>query len=473
MDPRLIQTAQILKDIYKDVKPHDKQSLILRDLFYNNVKDIYVECGRKFGKTFLLVDALRRYALLNPNAGCYYIAPFQKQAREILWVSKALHRMIPQHYIKGVNNTEMRITLYNDAFIKLDGADNHESYRGIAPHILGYDEIKDHDPAFHVAMNPNRAVYNAPLIVIGTPPETEGPATDMKHDFESNPKKRYYNFPSSCNPHISKEWLENEREALFKRGEHDTWYREYEAKFVRGGKNAIFPMLDEKVHFHAHEKLLAEISRDKHKLEWYCTADPGSTSVFAVLFLAINQFTKKVYILDEIYETNQEQTTTSSIMPRIADNVAILCYGGSWRFTYDEAASWFASESRALGYDPTWSPTKKSEMPKDPMTKEPWGLSIMKDIMINNQVAISDRCVKTKWELLNYVRIYNRNNDVKVPKRNDHLIDCIRYTLSRAYYKIPEKKEPPKEISGVMRERKIYTLEDDIKADLIEDFYDF
>ena len=472
---RLIATASLINDLYSEWKPHTKQACVLKDIFYNGVKDVKVWAGRKGGKTELIMDVLRRHALTHPYSSNYYIAPEQKQAKEILWATGRIQRFIPEKYISrrrgrlNINNNEMRINLVNGSFIKLDGADNHESYRGIEPHCLVYDEFKDHHPMFHIAMDPNRAVYNAPLVIIGTPPEIEGADTEITEEYKNNPNKKFYHFTSYDNPHIDSSWLDAKKEELENKGEADVWEREYMAKFVRGGKNAIFPMISEEKHFATHSVIEDEIKKDAHKMQWYCTADPGSTSCFAVLFLALNPNTKKWYVLDEIYEQGQRETSTSKIIDRIAIRTAELAYSAQWRYTYDEAAAWFATESIAID-GPSWGKSDKTAMKRDPATKEPWGLSIMKDMFNQDKVVISDRCVNFRSELLNYVRDHTRMGDVKILKRNDHLIDCMRYTVRRSGYSLPTLSEPAGEKKWVAPgRRKVYTLEDDFRSENLLD----
>ena len=458
----LVLTATILSDLQQRWDPHRGQHTVLYDLFVSLIKDFFVECGRKWGKTELLIYLLWRFALFNRNAGCYYIAPFQKQAKEIVWATRRIQTFMPQKYIKSINNTEMRITTVFGSFIKVDGSDNHESYRGIEPHILGYDEIKDHAPEFHVAMNPNRSVYDAPLVIIGTPPEAEGHYTDIRDEFKKDPDKRYYNFPSWTNPHISKEWLAKERKSLLRRGDADIWKREYEAKFIIGGKNHIFQMLDKK-HFLAHDKLMKLIEKDKHKFNYYVTADPGTTTCFCVLFICINQYNRKIYVLDEIYETSQMETSTSKIIKRVRAKREEYAPLKSWYNTYDEAAAWFWTEVSTLGIDESWTPTDKAVHKRDVQTKEPWGISLIKDILSYDKILISSLCKNLRSEMENYIKVKTRDGSYQVPKSRDHAIDCLRYTLASAFYTLPEKMEPEEPLEP--ERRRTYSIEEDLAMD--------
>ena len=56
---------------------------------------------------------------------------------------------------------------------------------------------------------------------------------------------------------------------------------------------------------------MSQINRDLNKLEWYCISDPGTTTVMAFLFVAVNPYSKKFYVLDEIYEKRPERLNTA------------------------------------------------------------------------------------------------------------------------------------------------------------------
>lgn len=463
---REIATAEILRDLHEHWTPHPTQQQVLHSIFYDGKKDVFCENGRKWGKSATALYFLIRYALTNPKSANYYIGPEQKQTKEIVWVTQRLQSMVPVKYIKSINNTEMRLTFTNDSFIKLDGSDNTESYRGITPHAIVADEIAQHDRAFWMAMQPNRAVHHGPLLVIGTPPEVENFATELKERVLGNKTRgAYFNFPTSCNPHVSKEWLEEEKAALFARGDEDVWYREYEARFIRSGKNAIFPMFDAAKHVRPKAKLLSAIKCDMHKLWWFCVADPGSTSCFAVLFGALNPFTREFFLLDEIYETDQKYTSSTFIHTKIVQIMSQYPGVVRWSHVYDEAAAWFRGEMVHLYPNHGWCPTNKQAMKRDPLTKEPWGLSVIKDAILQNKLHVADSCRMLIKEISNYHRTFTRAGDVKVLKRDDHLIDCLRYMVWEAGYSLPKQDEPPPKEPWRLPKR-FHTLEEDLRNDI-------
>ena len=243
----------------------------------------------------------------------------------------------------------MRIRFRNGSFIKLDGSDNVEAYRGVKPKGLTiFDEFKDFRPEFFEAYDPNRAAFNSPLLIIGTPPEFEGQFTHLYEAWKQDASKATFQFPTSSNPHIDQDWLIRKREELYARADGDVWEREYEARFVKGGARRIFPMLKDGF-VRPEQKIEDELKKlGKRKLHWFVWADPAGASTFAVLFVAIDPYSKMVYCVDEIYEQKQEFMTVRSIGERINS----LCDGywrddgqdSPWRRGYDEAETWFANE---------------------------------------------------------------------------------------------------------------------------------
>ena len=71
-------------------------------------------------------------------------------------------------------------------------------------------------------------------------------------------------------------------------------------------------------------------------------------------------------------------------------------------------------------------------------------------------VDISDRLVKLKWEIQQYVR----TDKGDIPKKNDHLIDAWRYLNATANYDMNEVFEKQKEKG----ERRAFTMKDDIAS---------
>jgi hypothetical protein len=305
-----------------------------------------------------------------------------------------------------------------------------------------FDEFKDFRPEFFDAYDPNRAAHDTPLFIIGTPPEFEGQFTEIGTSWANDRTKRFFKFPSHENPHISRKWLADKKAELYARGEGDKWEREYMAEFVRGGSKRIFPMLKNEM-VKPHGELMRKIARDRRRLEWFLWADPAGASTFAVLLAAINPYTRDIYFLDEIYEQRQEEMTVDKIGSRCI-SMSRQLFDGEWRFGYDEAEKWFANEMLER-FSLSFEPTQKSKNDKTT------GLSLLKDAMLQGKVFISERCHKFFWELDNY----RKDDQGRIVKRDDHLIDCARYILGAAYYSLNESMPVVREQDPMFRGARI------------------
>jgi hypothetical protein len=141
-----------------------------------------------------------------------------------------------------------------------------------------------------------------------------------------------------------------------------------------------------------------------------------------------------VYLLDEVYETNQGEMTVTKIGHRILKTTQELwepsTTGNEWRLGYDEAEAWFANEMLDQ-FGLHFEPTQKSKNEKDK------GITLIKDILLADKLVVSDRCKKLVWEMDNY----QKDDNGKFVKKNDHLIDCLRYILGASYYSMNESEE--------------------------------
>lgn len=461
---------QILEDLNKargdglkvglKTRLHDDQIEQLKPLYdeSNAINSIFLSCGRKWGKTELVGYILWRHALLNPGSACYYVGPEAVHARKILWDNRRIQKFLGPDTDKyldkskgrsGYKDQEMKILLKNGSFIQIVGSDNYAVANGLTPHIAVYDEFKAFNHRWHTEFAPNRAAKAAPLIIIGTKPRAGNKNMDQYDEIleyaQSHPEEWYVaertTFDNPIN-HLpaQKQIIDQEIAQLMARGEEDVVQLEYYSKRISGGKRAIFPMLDRDKHVHPHSELIKEIRNDLKRMEWYLVADPGTVTCFGALLVALNPYTKKIYVLDELYVTDQRETSTRRMYPRM-EAKALNLYPGSkidedWTKVADEAAAWFMNECLDQ-YNQYFIPTDKNNNKKEE------GLSLIKDILIYDLVKISSNCVNLFMEMDKYA-LDDRGN---IPKRYDHLIDCLRYFLSSANYNMHSVLEAVREKS--------------------------
>jgi len=452
---------------------------------------VFLQCGRKFGKTDFAIYCMYMFAILFPNSQIYYIADTMKHAGELVWHSSRLQKFfsspkrqqgerdadyakrraiglhLHEKYILKANNSEMRLHFKNGSFIKVDGAENYANADGIEPDFMVYDEFKSHDPRFNEAMEPNLRVKRAPLLIVGTPPEDLGTYYEkIANSFKRLSYGSHYQRPSFLNSHIyplgeKDPEFQEECEKYLSRGDEDVMSRELYANIVVSGRKALFPVLElpeydydtqEYIGFSKHVKsydsLMERIRRTPKDWEFYDTYDPGSAVCFAGIFGVLNKYTKEVIILDQIYETDTRETSVGIIYPQAAAIMKeIYEYEDYWYGTYDNAATWFMNEVNDR-YGRALMPCEKDLKNKENK------LGLIKDMLIDSKLIFSDRCMRgfsdnlgIIWEMINY----RKDENGKIPKVNDHAIDALRYKLNAMGYDptwLEKQKEVDKEYRG-------------------------
>ena len=411
-----------------------------------------------------MLYCLVRWALTHPGAQVYWFAPKAKQAREIVWASNRLQTFVKKKYVKKILNTEMRVTYFNDSFIKLDGSDEYEQYRGIEPDAAGYDELKDFDHRFDTGFRPNLGPKKAPLIVAGTPPRNNLTPGEIKfHALAEEARRRSDGFYKECASWERKDpdWLRElesikvQFEARAAAGDLDAmneWRVEYGGEYVQGGPGTIFPMFQKGVHTLPRFQIFDSLRQRMHDCEFYCIADPGNRECFCVVFYIHDVKNGVMYAVDEIYETDQSENSIAQIYPRIQEKIgAIYPYENGWNYIYDEAALWFKVNMLANYEDPGWRGTRKQLYRERAQEAKPY-LGVMKDAFIRYKFIIADECENGIKEIRGYAKDENGN----IPKKNDHWIDTARYAFAETNFEfdpaISEERDttllPPRDYSA-------------------------
>jgi len=125
---------------------------------------------RRCGKTVAAVNDLIRDAMTidRENVRVGYIAPYYNQAKSIAW-DYAKHYSMAIPGIK-INESELRIDYPNGARLRLFGADNYDSMRGLYFDAVVLDEPADFPMnAWQTVIRPALADRKGRATFIGTP----------------------------------------------------------------------------------------------------------------------------------------------------------------------------------------------------------------------------------------------------------------------------------------------------------------
>ena len=440
--------AQIMTAMYDRIKNVHKRPLhagqiqVAQDYFRHGKRVVMSQWSRNGGKTECALFLATTACLLNDNFQVMIICPELKQGKKIYWHKKRLQNYAPPQYVKDMSATDLKIEFNNGSLITVDGCENYEGLRGVKPNLVIYDEFQHHSKEFHLeVMEPNLLSKDKSLFIFGTPPKARSAYyVEFREQLLEKIKQgdescSYYEFDAKINPVNDPELLEKKRKELVGSDNEVIWLREYEGKLAFGGEDVIFPKWNPKVHVMRHDKLMTYLEGDRTKLRWYTVCDPGTSTCFAVLFIAYNPHTQQIFILDEIYEKDRAFTDTRHIWEKITLRKEPDLYPNAnrkaWRRVYDEAAAWFAAEV-AANYKVGLMPSQKNS------TDEETDISRIKILMANpGSLTVSDRCYWFRWEVESFVTDENGN----YPDKDNHLIDCFKYFLQVSNWRLIEKGE--------------------------------
>ena len=451
--------AKAIEALNKLWTPHPKQIPVGKAIFRDGVKRVFLNQGRRFGKSNLIANIVVRTALAKPYSACVILCPTIKAAKKIYWISGIIKRMVPAEFIDRVNETELRVILKNGSYIEVTGADDPDSLRGTGIAIYAVDEAKDHKPDVLNTITPGLIDNNGILVVGGTPPGIGG-----KHHFwdwveqaKNDPKWRYFQATSYDNPHLDPKLIDEEKAAHIARGEEDVFTREYMATPAMGVKTAVYGMFNRAQHIHPFEILLTRVRRRESHWTFMCAMDPGSASVFAVLIGAVNNHTGEVVLLNELYADRVMETSIGTVWPKVQKMMDEIYQPDphdeqQWSVVYDEAAKWAQVELQDV-FDVNAFPTQKA------LNRKSFGVSILKDLYLNNKIAVSERCLKFVEETEGYQTDKNGN----FIKDADHLLAAARYLIHGAHY-TPRPSTPPPdaEETPIDEQRRAYTPAQDM-----------
>ena len=204
-------------------------------------------CGRRFGKTYLSIRELCYQARLTDQE-VWYVAPSYKQAKNIVW-RPLKRRLLDLRWVYKINETELSIELKNGSMIKLKGADNYDSLRGVGLNFLVLDEFADIDPeAWFETLRPTLSDRGGRGLFIGTPKGVGNWSYDLFNARETNSNWSSYQFTTLQGGNVPAEEIESARGDL----DEKTFRQEYEATFETYS-GVIYYNFDRRLHIQGLE----------------------------------------------------------------------------------------------------------------------------------------------------------------------------------------------------------------------------
>lgn len=185
------------------------------DFHQRHQRNALMVCHRRMGKTVGCIGeaVVRAIHSPRPDARYAYVAPFRQQAKEIAWVY--LKNMTEGLRSEAPRESELRVKLYNGAWITLYGADNPDALRGLYFDGIILDEFGDMKPSLMgEVILPCLADRLGWLVIIGTAKGRNQFFKYMK-TAQDNPDEWYYKMAKASETGlIDKDELERLRRTM-------------------------------------------------------------------------------------------------------------------------------------------------------------------------------------------------------------------------------------------------------------------
>lgn len=429
-----------------DIVLHDNQEAIHGSMATN----IVVMAGKRFGKSKFACFKLTKWAFAETGQdGIFgYIAPTYAQAKNIAWGE--FKRLIPRPLIKRIVENELSITLINDEVIRLFGADNIDSLRGIKFRAVVIDEAAYVDKYIwnnvirgqllgSLGQKPGRALFiSSPL----NPLKSLGKdKTDWYPEFyqEALRKKQTgdsswdaYHFTIYDNPTLSKDQIDE----IKADSTDDEWNVEYMA-MPSAHAGHVYSEFD-------YERHVTELEVEQGSvlvrgLDW------GIAHPTACLFVHVTPRKKEIFIKDEFSKsgcTIEENSETIRAMTGLMPVEWTVC-----------DPSMAKRNSQTLRTD-------KQEFDRCgiycvPGDNNDRGYNIVKMFLKKGHIKVSPKCRL----LIKQLRELQWGQDI-----NDDLADCLRYVCVRIHdlmFKW-DKEEKDEEVKSPFVNKKEYNFNDSV-----------
>jgi hypothetical protein len=267
--------------------------------------------GRRFGKTFLCITEMMKYAT-KVKQNIWYVAPTFKMAREIVW-SKLKQMLLDFKWVDVINESNLSIRIKKTgSIISLKGCENYDSLRGVGIDFLILDEFADiEEKAWTEVLRASIADTEGDVLMCGSPKGYGNWSYRMYLKGKQEKEWDSFQYTTLQGGMVSKEEIEQAKQDIDIR----TFRQEFEGTFENYAGSVYY-------NFHAVENVKEkkiDFSKPLH-IGLDFNVDPMSASVA--------QIDKNIiHFVDEIviYSSNTDEMV-DEIKDRYGSKVKIIVY---------------------------------------------------------------------------------------------------------------------------------------------------
>ena len=267
--------------------------------------------GRRFGKTYLCITEMMKYAT-KPLQNIWYVAPTFKMAKEICWSN--LKTILNEfNWIEDINETNLTIRIKkSNSVISLKSADQPDALRGTGINFLILDEFADIDKrTWFEVLRASIADTLGDVLFTGTPRGYGNWSYEMYLKGKQDEEWESFQFTTLQGGMVDKQELEQARLDLDVR----TFRQEFEGTFENYAGAVYY-------NFHPVESV-----NDK-QIDWKKPLHIGMDFNVDPMSACVAQIEKeKIYFVDEIviYSSNTDEMC-QEIHDRYGTKIPIFIY---------------------------------------------------------------------------------------------------------------------------------------------------
>ena len=267
--------------------------------------------GRRFGKTYLCITEMMKYAS-KVKQNIWYVAPTFKMAREIVWsqLKEILHSF---NWVDTINESNLQITIKKTGSkISLKGCENYDSLRGTGLDFLILDEFADIDEkAWTEVLRASVADTVGDVLMCGSPKGFGNWAYRMYLKGKEDKEWDSFQFTTLQGGMVSKEEIEQAKQDIDIR----TFRQEFEGTFENYAGAVYY-------NFHAVDNV------QEKKIDWQKPLHIGLDFNVDPMSACVAQIERdKIHFVDEIviYSSNTDEMV-QEIRDRYGTKTRIFVY---------------------------------------------------------------------------------------------------------------------------------------------------
>jgi hypothetical protein len=267
--------------------------------------------GRRFGKTYLCITEMMKYAT-KVKKNIWYVAPTFKMAREIVW-SKLKEILHSFNWIDNINESNLTITIKKTGSkISLKGCENYDGLRGSGLDFLILDEFADIDEkAWTEVLRASVADTKGDVLMCGSPKGYGNWAYRMYLKGKEDKEWDSFQFTTLQGGMVTADEIEQAKQDIDIR----TFRQEFEGTF-ENYSGAVY------YNFHPVESVVEK------QIDWTKPLHIGMDFNVDPMSACVGQIEKdKIYFVDEIiiYSSNTDEMV-DEIKNRYGTKIPIFIY---------------------------------------------------------------------------------------------------------------------------------------------------